>query len=152
MPNLPSGDGQNVKDMSLSVVLASDHDAVPIAASTRWSLIFSLALAAKLIVKATPGTLRALSGRVDSTAPSATYYLQLWNLADVPADATAITLLNSLMSPVKVQHTLGLDDRFAFDFTEGGAPASAGVVLGLSTTEFTKTAAGAYLSATGLIV
>lgn len=30
MPNLPSGDGQNVKDMSLSVVLASDHDAVPV--------------------------------------------------------------------------------------------------------------------------
>jgi len=30
MANLPSGDGQTTKDASLSVVLASDHDAVPV--------------------------------------------------------------------------------------------------------------------------
>jgi hypothetical protein len=115
---------------------------------TLWAVIFTTALATKLVVKAAAGQIRSASGRVDSTAPSATYYVQLWNLTDVPADATAVTTGNSLMAPLKVQHVLGFDDTFSFEFGEPGVIASAGIAIGLSTTEFTKTAAGAYLSVT----
>jgi len=111
-----------------------------------WRVSFSTALAAKLIVKATPGRIRSASGRVDATAPTGTYYIHLWDAADVPADATAVTAANSLMAPQKIVHTSGTDDTFSFDLAQ--KVASSGITFGLSTTEFTKTAAGAYLSLT----
>ncbi len=112
-----------------------------------WSVALSTTLAAKLIVKTRPGNLRSLSGRLDSTLATGTYYLQLWNLADVPADTTAVSSTNSLMAPFKIQHTTGTDSRFVLDFPES-VYASVGITLGLSTTEFTKTAGTSVLSAT----
>jgi hypothetical protein len=113
-----------------------------------WSTAFMTALAAKFIIKTGAGTLRSITGRIDGTAPTGTYYLQLWNLADVPADATTVTAGHgSLIAPIKIVHNNTVDSPFVFDFPEG-VPFTAGAVLGLSTTEFTKTAGGAYLSAT----
>lgn len=141
---LPSGPGQTDSAHSMSVVLASD---APAMGSQAWDTIFSTALVAKLVVKATPGKILSASGRLDQSAPSGTYYLHLWNLADVPALATAVSAGNSKMAPQKIIHVQGVDDLFQFDFGDG-VPASVGLVFGLSTTEFTQTAAGAYLSIT----
>jgi hypothetical protein len=122
---------------------------VPGTLGSQWSTKFTEALAAKLVISATPATLRSFAGRIDATATSATYYIQLWNLVDVPANATAVTAANgALMAPFKVAHVSGTDDQLVFDFGDAGIAGSAGLVVGLSTTEFTKTAAGAFLSLT----
>lgn len=167
MPNLPSGPGPTTKDRSMSVTTATDDpgniaeqnidadlDAVKTSLAsldgkTRdWSLVFTTALASKLIARATPGRLRVASGRIDSTAPTAVYYVHCWNLADVPANATAVSSSNALMAPFKVNHVLGFDDYLTFEFSAPGAAATVGGTFGLSTTEFTQTAAGAFLSLT----
>lgn len=112
-----------------------------------WSNNFSTALANSFLVKAGSGNLRSVTLRVDSTLASGTYYVQLWNLAVLPADTTAVTLVNSLAAPVKVVHVLGVNDLLRYDFDEYGVPFTAGVIFGLSSTEFTKTAvAGAFMS------
>lgn len=134
------------------VPLAADGLSIPVTGVSftvqDWNHIFTTALAASLVIKATPGTLGYISGRIDSTAATATYYLQLWNLAALPADATAVTNVNSLGNPLKIVHTLGVDDLFQYLTPDGGVDASAGIVLGVSSTEFTKTASGAFMSAT----
>lgn len=114
-----------------------------------YSHTISTALAASLVVSAAPATLGFLSGRLDSAAATGTYYIQVWNLAALPPDATAVTNNNSLAVPLKIQHTNGVDDYWQITTPAGGEVASAGIVVGLSTTEFTKTAAGAFLVATG---
>lgn len=114
-----------------------------------WSFDFSTALANSFVVKGTPGTIRSVTLRVDGTLAAGTYYLQFWNLAAPPADATAVSLVNSLAAPVKVVHVLGVDDIVKYDFNEGGELFSAGASLNLSSTEFTKTTvAGAFISVT----
>lgn len=107
---------------------------------TPWSEIFSTALANSFIVKAAAGTIRSITLRLDGVAASATYYVQLWNLAAVPADATAISLVNGLAAPMKQVHITNVDDLIRYDFDEGGVLFSAGCCLNLSSTEFTKTA------------
>jgi hypothetical protein len=117
---------------------------------TPWSNTFSTALANSFVIKNTAGTLRNITVRVDGTLASGTYYLQLWNAIALPADATVVLAANSLDAPVKVVHILGTDDLVVYDFVELGIPFTAGAVLGLSSTEFTKTAvAGAFLSVIG---
>jgi hypothetical protein len=128
---------------SIATSLASIDAKMP-----AWSMALSTALASKLIVKATSGKLRSASGRLDTSAPNGTYYLQLWNLADVPADTTAVSTTNVKMAPQKIIHVQGVDDFFQFDFGDAGISASVGLTFGLSSTEFTQTAAGAYLSLT----
>lgn len=113
-----------------------------------WSHALTTALAASLLVKAGAGTLGYISGRIDSSAPSGNYYIQVWNLAALPADATAVSNVNSLAAPLKIQFTTGIDQYFQFQTPTGGETASAGIVVGISTTEFTKTAAGNLMSAT----
>jgi hypothetical protein len=83
------------------------------------------------VVKAAAGTLRNVTVRLDSTLASGTYYLQLWNLAALPADATVVGAGNSLDAPVKVVHTNGTDDLIVYDFAELGIPFTAGAVLSL---------------------
>jgi hypothetical protein len=114
-----------------------------------WAFDFSVALANSFVVKASPGVLRSVTLRVDGTAPTATYYTQLWNLPTPPADGLIVTAGNSLAAPVKVVHVLGVDDNVRYDFNEGGEPFTVGASLNLSSTEFNKTAvAGAFISVT----
>lgn len=121
----------------------------PLAASTYAYLVDqSAALEASSITKATPGALRLFSGRIDSTAPSATYYLQFYNATSLPADG-AVTLL---CAPTKIIHTVGSDNSVILDFTMNTVFASSGIVWGLSSTEFTKTITAAYVSSTVLYV
>ncbi len=115
-----------------------------------WTNNFSTVLANDFVVKASPGILRNLSVRIDSTLASGTYYLQLWNLVALPADTTVVGVGNSLDAPVKVVHSVGTSDLVTYDFSEYGITFSAGCVVGLSSTEFTKTAvAGAFCSVMG---
>lgn len=106
----------------------------------------SAALEDSGIIKAAAGTLYGLSGRIDSTAPSATYYLQILDSATLPADG-AVT---HLIAPIKIVVVTGTDYIFDLDFTPNGIAAAAGIVVCLSSTEFTKTISSAYLSTTGL--
>lgn len=135
--------------------ISADGQSVPVSGAgggtftlEPWLHALTTALAASLVVSAAPATLGFISGRIDSTAATGNYYVQVWNLAALPADATAVTGPNSLAAPFKIAHTLGLDDYFQFASPAGGETASAGIVVGLSTTEFTKTAAGNLMSAT----
>jgi hypothetical protein len=140
---LPSGNGQTDKAHSVSVVLASDSDS-----GAAWSKNFSLALSSKLIVKASSGSFRSAAGRLDATAPTGTYYVRVWDSADVPADLTAATLVNALTGAMKIQHSINSDDYWEIDIPDA-VPAANGITIGLSTTEFTQTAAGNYLSVSG---
>lgn len=147
----PAADDQEVAELPIDertrlIVRAVE---VPGSDGTQWLTNFTTALASKLIVSAANNsTIRSVSGRLDATAASGTYYLQCWNLDDVPADTTVVTLLNALMAPLKIVHTLGTDDEINVDFDDGGTEGSDGIVFGLSTTQFTQTAGGAFLSLT----
>jgi len=112
-----------------------------------WLNIFSIALANSFQIIDAPCVLRSITVRVDSTLATATYYVQLWNASALPADATVVTLANSMMAPEKVQHVLGVDNEIRIDFNENGVNASNGAFLCLSSTEFTKTlVAGSFMS------
>lgn len=121
----------------------------PLASPTyTWSVAKSSALQASNVIKGSAGTIRSIAGRIDSTAPTGTYYLQLFNNSSLPADGAG-TLLTA---PMKIQVTNGVDANFSMDFTMNGVHGATGLVLVLSTTEFTKTIAGAYLSINALYI
>jgi hypothetical protein len=112
-----------------------------------WLNTFSTALANTFTILPSAGTVRSITVRLDGTAPSATYYLQVWDAAAVPADGTAVSLTNSLLAPEKLVHVLGTDQSVRIDYNELGVDFDNGAILVLSSTEFTKTlVAGAYLS------
>lgn len=119
----------------------------PLAVSTYvWSVDASSALEASSVTKASAGNVRFVSGRIDSTHATASYYFQLINANSVPADG-AVTFIDR---PRKLQHTNGTDTNFTIDYTDNCINASTGIVWCLSTTEFTKTISGAFVSATVL--
>jgi hypothetical protein len=147
--NLPSGNGQTIAAKSRSVVPASDSPPWPTSAvEVPWSKSLTVALSANFVAKATAGRFRSAAGRLDATAPTGTYYVQAWDAAAAPADATVITLANTLAAPLKIQHSSGAEDYWEIEVPDPGVDAANGIVVGLSATEFLKTAAGAYLSAT----
>lgn len=117
----------------------------PLAVSTYARTVSrSTALEASRIAKATAGTLRSVSVRLDSTAATATYYVQILDSATLPADGAVTTLV----APRKIIHTNGTDDFWTADFTEDCIFFTNGCVVVLSTTEFTKTISTALLSMT----
>lgn len=135
----------------MSVVFATDAVLPPAAAAGNelpWSKNLTVALSANFVAKATAGRFRSAAGRLDATAPTGTYYVQTWDAAAAPADATAITVANTLAAPLKIQHSAGAEDYWEIEVPDPGVDAANGIVVGLSTAEFVKTAAGAYLSAT----
>jgi hypothetical protein len=114
----------------------------PLAVSTYApSVDTSAALEASSITKAAAGTFYSLSGRLDSTCPSGTYYIQVLNHASLPADG-AVT---RLCSAYKIIHVTGTDSIFNI-VPPMGLYASTGIVICLSTAEFTKVIGGAYLA------
>jgi hypothetical protein len=123
-----------------TALVVSIRDRVPM------SVYASAALEASGVVKASAGSLRLFSGRIDSTAASGTYYVQMLNAASLPANG-AVTML---CAPTKLIHTTGSDTPINLDFTDNMIAASTGIVFCLSSTEFTKTISGAYLSASVL--
>lgn len=105
----------------------------------QYSVDASVALEASSVSKASAGVVCKFYGRIDSTASTATYYIQLINSASLPSNG-AITFL---IAPIKIQHNTGSDSYFDIDLTGDNAnscvTASNGIVWDLSTTEFTKT-------------
>jgi hypothetical protein len=130
-----------------SAIGVSKVNSSDVLADDPWLQNFSVALANSFVVSTAPGIARSLTLQIDGTLASGTYYLQLWNLAAVPADGTAVAVANGLLSPVKVVHVLNVDDTVRVDYDELGVEYSAGWVLNLSSTRFTKTTvAGTFLS------
>lgn len=82
--------------------------------------------------------LSRIRGRVDATNATQDVYLQiLTGSSTVPPDGP----VSHLIAPIKFQHTTGVDTDFDIDFTPNqlDTPIEEGVVICLSTTEFTKT-------------
>lgn len=106
-------------------------------AAGAWSVNFMTVLGTNLVVKASAGTLRYVEGRIDSTAASGSYYVQIFNTTSLPADTTGVGSM--LVGPRKVQTAGSTDARFTIDLMNEGVYASTGIVICASTTEFTKT-------------
>lgn len=109
-----------------------------------YSIDQSAALEASTVTKASSGNAFLFSGRIDKTAPSGTYYVQALNHASVPADG-AVTMLHA---PASYVHVTGEHTSVEFRYPECGIYANTGIVYCLSSTDFTKTLSGAYLSST----
>lgn len=82
------------------------------------------------------------SGRIDSTGTTGTYFLLFLDANGLPANG-AVTMI---APPQKVVHASGADDPWTFECPQGGVAVANGVVIALSTTEFTLTVAGSFLS------
>lgn len=114
----------------------------PISSSTAAiSTDISAALEASTVTKASAGRFYGARVRIDSTHATASYYIQFLNASSLPADG-AVTFLTA---PIKVQHVNGTDSTVSIDLSNvAGVYASTGIVMCLSTTEFTKTISGAF--------
>ena len=110
-------------------------------AANVWSVYSSTTLEASAVIKASAGNLKMISGRLDATQATGDYYLQIIDANSVPADGTVALLV----APTKLQHISNYDTPILIKFPGNGKHASAGVVVVLSNTEFTKTIDGAYL-------
>lgn len=114
--------------------------------------VFSTALGFNFVAKAAPGRLYAVTVQIDGTAGSDDYYVQFWNATAAPADAVAVTAANSLAAPFRIDHTTGTASTRTFDFgsPDVGLEFEIGCVVGISTTQFTKTAAGSVAAITAV--
>lgn len=102
-------------------------------ALTDSALVSSLATNQSEFVK---GVLfRGAWGRIDQSAPTDTYYIQVLDAASLPSNG-AVT---HLVSPTAIVHTQGVHSTFNIDVKEEYLKARYGVVLAVSTTEFTLT-------------
>lgn len=79
-----------------------------------------------------------ISGKIDSSAASDTYYVHVFDATDVPNNGDALTLL---FHPFEVVHVNGVSTRFDIDAGTAVLKASRGLGWYISTTEFTKTVA-----------
>ena len=125
-------------------LVISNLPAVQASAPATVSVAFSAALEASHVVKNAAGTFYGYSGRLDATAPTGTYFVQALDASSLPPDG-AVTML---VGAVKIQHLVNVDDYPFVDLGHVAKAAANGIVVVLSTTEFTKTISGAYLSIT----
>lgn len=111
------------------------------------SIAFSAALEASHIVRDEKGRFGGYLARLDATAPTADYYVQVFDSATLPAEGTGVAKM--VVGPQKVSHSTGSNDYPFLELAEHERLAvEHGIVIVLSTTEFTKTIAGAYMSLT----
>ena len=96
---------------------------------------FTEALATHLTVVQEGALFCKLTGRIDSTADSDNYYIQIINENELPNNG-AVTFL---MAPLKVAHVNGIDSTFDIDLAPEYVKAKNGIFVVVSTTEFTKT-------------
>lgn len=105
----------------------------------------STALEASSIIKASAGNLYKLTGRIDQSAATRTgangYFIHVVDSATVPADGAVSPIFSK-----KYVHTNGTDTDIDLDFGTGSIHGDNGLVVYVSTTEFTKTITGAILS------
>jgi hypothetical protein len=92
-----------------------------------------------ILMRAAPAIVRNITLTIDAALGTATYYVQLWNLAAVPGNGLIMTPTNGLSSAVPVAHVFNTTDLVRFDFAEDGIEATAGVAITLSSTRFSQT-------------
>lgn len=102
----------------------------------------SSALEASGVVKNGSGNIYGGTVQVDSTLANGTYYILIMNASALPSNG-AVTLLRD---PIKFVHTNGIDTTIKEITDHEVLHGSSGIVIALSTTRFTLTVGGAYLS------
>lgn len=148
LPTYTDGDRTNLQTDENGRVLTSSTLKPLASSSYAWSVDLSSALEASSVTKASAGNLKYFSGRINATAPTGTYYLQILNASSVPADG-AVT---HLVTPIKLQHLNLTDTPIVIELPDNGVYASTGIVWCLSSTEFTKTISSNYVSATVIYI
>lgn len=105
-------------------------------------VIKSAALEASRLIKATPGNLDAYRIEIAPGAGSATYYIQFFNSSSLPPEGS----VPDLIAPITVTHTTGTVSTKERDFNDEPVFFSAGCYVVVSSTQFTKTIAGAVMN------
>ena len=105
------------------------------------------ALAASLVISAGPCVVTACAGQIDSTAPSADYYVQLIDSTAAVDTGGAIRLKHV----IKITHVNGIADYWSFAsyIPTAGTRFPTGAVVQLSSTLAVGTLAGSYLLGSG---
>lgn len=94
-------------------------------------------------IKSAAGNVIAVRVRIDATAATGDYYLHVVNLDAPPVDGAYADPTADLKFVKKISHVNGTDSHYSVDFTENnGIHCDTGVLVLISTTEFTKTLAG----------
>ena len=132
------------------IPIAANGQSVPVSGASftieAYQTAITSALASSMIIGGTTAV-GFVSGRIDASAPAGTYYVQFWKGSNVvPPNGTIVDNTTAFAAPLKIVHTAGVDDFWQLTTPAGGALTTGGSVVGLSTTEFTKTAAGNFMS------
>lgn len=107
------------------------------------------ALAASLVLKSSAGTFRSLLMQIDTTLPGGVYYAMLGTgSTGVPGDGP-VTLLRA---PQAVVHTQGFSESVNFAEGDSGIAFTVGCWACLSTTQFTKTITGPFVTFSGSVL
>jgi hypothetical protein len=97
------------------------------------TVVSTAALAANLIVNASPGNLYSFQVAADSTLSAAGWWVMIYNAASAPADGA--------VTPAKCYAVPAGTTTVSASFIDAGAAFTTGIVIGVSTTGcFTKTA------------
>jgi hypothetical protein len=114
--------------------------------------VSSQALESNNVLKSEKGLFLSLLVQVDATAPDGAYFVQLVHgTAAVIADGALPQGATFLRSPRRVEHKAGSTDYVSFDDTPNGVEFMGGLVVYLSSTQTTKTDAGAYMMVDGSV-
>lgn len=103
------------------------------------------ALVSSKVIRNKPGTHYSTYATIDASAPTATYWIQLLDSVSVPANG-ALTPGVVFHTPRPVAHQNGVPDELTWDDGDQGVRFALGLSIVLSTTQFSKTEAGAYLT------
>ena len=103
-----------------------------------WLHYNSTALEKSAVISADPANVKNVYVRIDASYATDDLWIFVMNAASLPADG-AVT---HLCAPVKIQHVTGTDSARSIEFGDEGRYASTGLVVCVSTTEFSKTLIG----------
>lgn len=104
---------------------------LPVTASIyAWSGSWGNSLVSASVIKQSAGTVRQVVGYIDATGPTGNYFVHLYNAVTGVAKFTGTG--NDLFMPIKIAHTSGTNEAWAFDFTECGLFFGTGLYIALS--------------------
>lgn len=105
-------------------------------------VVRSTALEASRLIKASAGNLDWFHAQIAPSQGTATLYLQFFNMGTLPPEGT----VPDLCVPVTISHVTGTVSNVLRDFSDNPIYFSAGCYAVLSSTQFTKTLAGAVMT------
>lgn len=100
---------------------------------------FSTSLEANRVASTKPAVFKQLFGKIDATAATDVYYIQVHDKSSTAGGA------NFICAPLEVNHTNGTSTLFSFEVSHG-IQCETGIVVVASTTEFSVTSAGSVMS------